>query len=322
MSQITIAVLGTTVLLGAAFLWTLLADRRRQHLQQRMKMVVTMTRSDDEPVAQPTLRRRLSRTGPSSLYNIGALWGWLDPALAAAGNRIGLPHLVVVACVAAVAAAGLAYQALALNPAIAILLGGVAALAAATLLLRLAQVRYRNRFLEDFPEALDMICRAVRAGLPVAEAMDVAAREIADPVGGELRRTLDEVKIGVELQDALQTTADRIRVPDFRFYVVALALQKRPGGGLAETLGNLSAVIRARKALRLKARALASESKASAAVLALLPFVVGGMMYFINRDLMSVLFTDSRGRFMMGVAFLSILTGVAVMSMIVKRSLR
>jgi tight adherence protein B len=322
MNQLTITVLGTTVLLGAAFLWTFLADRRRQHLQQRMKMVVSMTRSGEEVVASPTLRRRLSRTGQGSLYSVGALWARLDPALAAAGNRIGLPHLVVVACVAGVATVGLTYRVLGLNPAVAILLGGAAAVAAATLLLRYAQTRYRNSFLEDFPEALDMICRAVKAGLPVAEAMDVAAREVADPVGGELRRTLDEVKIGVELQDALQTTADRIRVPDFRFYVVALALQKRTGGGLAETLGNLSSVIRARKALRLKARALSAESKASAAVLALLPFVVGGLMFLINRDLMSILFTDSRGRFMLGCAFVSLLIGIGVMSMIIKKSLR
>jgi tight adherence protein B len=322
MNQLTIAVLGTTVLLGAAFLWMVFADRRRQHLQQRMKMVVTMTRSGDVPVASPSLRRRLSRTGPSSLYSIGALWARLDPALAATGNRIGLPHLIVVACVAAVVAFGLAYRVLGLNPAVAILLVVPAALSASAFLLRLAQQRYQNRFLEDFPEALDMICRAVRAGLPVAEAMDVAAREIADPVGGEFRRTLDEVKIGVELQDALQTTADRIRVPDFRFYVVALALQKRTGGGLAETLGNLSSVIRARKALRLKARALSAESKASAGVLALLPFVVGGLMFLINHDLMMILFTDSRGRFMLGVATLSLVTGVGVMSSIIKRSLR
>jgi tight adherence protein B len=233
-----------------------------------------------------------------------------------------LAHLIVVACVAAAAAFALASQVLGLNPAVALFLAGAAALAAATLLLRLAQARYRNRFLEDFPEALDMICRAVRAGLPVAEAMDVAAREIADPVGGEFRRTLDEVKIGVEIQDALQTTADRIRVPDFRFYVVALALQKRTGGGLAETLGNLSSVIRARKALRLKARSLASEAKASATVLAFLPFVVGGLMYLVNRDLMSVLFTDPRGRFMMGCAFVSIVMGAFTMSTIIKRSLR
>jgi tight adherence protein B len=162
----------------------------------------------------------------------------------------------------------------------------------------------------------------VRAGLPVNEALAVAGREIIDPVGSELRRTLDQVQIGVHMNDALPETADRIRVPDFRFLVVALALQQRTGGSLAETLGNLSGVIRARKALRQRAKSLSAEAKASATVLAILPFVIGGLMYVINRDLAMALLDNSRGRFMVGVAFLSLVAGLTTMAMIVKRALR
>jgi tight adherence protein B len=130
------------------------------------------------------------------------------------------------------------------------------------------------------------------------------------------------MQIGVEMIAALEQMADRVRVPDFRFLVVALTLQRKTGGALAETLTNLSAVIRARKALRLKARALSAEAKASAAVLAALPFVVGVLMYILNRDLGNVLLYDPRGRFMIGVAFLSLLTGLGIMSAMVKRALR
>jgi len=318
-----IAALGTMVLLGAAFLWTALADRRRGSLQQRLKAVVTITRSADEPVATLTLGRRLSRAGPGSFYSLpAAFWERLDSEFAAAGNRIGLPHLVVAACVAAIIVFGLVSRVLALNLGFAVLLGGAAALAAAIALLRLAQSRYRNRFLDVFPNALDLICRAVTAGLAVTEAMAVAAREIADPVGRELRQVLDEVRIGVEPHDALERAANRTRVADFRFFAVAIKLQKRTGGSLAETLANLSAVIRARKMLRLKARALSAETKASAFVLALLPFVVGGLMYVINRNLMSVLFSDPRGQMMLGFASLSLLAGIAVMAVLIKRSVR
>ncbi|SRR6266851_6613917 len=322
MSGLGIAVLGTVVLFGAALFWTVFAGRRRQSLQQRLKAVVTMTPSEDEPGPSLTLRRRLSQSGPVNLRSLpGALWARLNADFAAAGNRIGWPHLVAVASIVLVAVFGLV-RLLVVHPALAILLGVAAALAAAVGLLRLAQAKYRTRFLEVFPDALDLICRAVKAGLPVGEAMAVAAREISEPVGSELRRTLDEVQIGVEPQDALQRTADRIRVPDFRFYVVAVALQKRTGGSLAETLTNLSTVIRARKALRLKARALSAETKASAFLLALLPFFVGGLMYVINRDMMSVLFTDSRGRLMVGLALLSLGMGIATMVVLIKRSLR
>ena len=166
------------------------------------------------------------------------------------------------------------------------------------------------------------MCRAVRAGLPVFDAMEVASREVIAPVGTELQRTLEEMRIGVDIDEALQHTADRIRVPDFRFFVVALKLQRRTGGGLAETLANLSNIIRRRKEIRLKARALSAESKASAAVLAVLPFAVGALLFFLNPSLMSVLLDDPRGRFMLGMAFLSLAIGVTVMAVIIRRSLR
>jgi tight adherence protein B len=152
--------------------------------------------------------------------------------------------------------------------------------------------------------------------------MEVAAREVPNPVGSELQRTIEEMRIGVDIDEALQHTADRIRVPDFRFLVVALKLQRRTGGSLAETLANLSRIIRRRKEIRLKTRALTSESRASAAVLALLPFVVGGILFVLDRDLMSILLVDPRGRFMLGAAFLSVVSGIVVMAVMIKRSLR
>jgi tight adherence protein B len=103
---------------------------------------------------------------------------------------------------------------------------------------------------------------------------------------------------------------------------VALKLQRRTGGSLAETLGNLSRIIRRRREIRLKANALISEAKASAAVLGLLPFVVAGGLFFINRDLMRVMLVDPRGRLMLGLAFLSVVTGIIVMAAIIKKSLR
>ena len=97
---------------------------------------------------------------------------------------------------------------------------------------------------------------------------------------------------------------------------------KKTGGSLAETLGNLSAVIRGRKALRLKAKALSAEARAGAAVLAALPILLGGYMYLINRDFASALFVDPRGRFMLGIGFLSLITGLITMSVMVKRAMR
>jgi tight adherence protein B len=246
----------------------------------------------------------------------------LDAAFEATGKSIGILHLMIAGLIGPILVMPFASRVLSLNSTIVIGLGFAAAAAAPTLVLYMAQARYKRRFLDVFPDALDLVRRAVRAGLPVNEALAVAARDTGEPVGGELRRVLDQVQIGVPMIDALQQTADRIRVADFRFLVVALALQGRTGGSLAETLANLSGVIRARKALRLKVKALSAEAKASAAVLAALPFIVGGAMWLMNQDLAQALFVDPRGRFMVGVAFLSLVTGLTVMYMMVKRALR
>ena len=312
---ILVAVLGSTVLLGAVLFRVLRTERRRATLELRLKAIATAAPSADRLVMSLRRARQQRRPLPALLL------ARLDPALAAAGNRIGLLHLAATGIIA-VSMVGLVNALVQLRPALAIALAGAGAVGAPVLLLRLAQSRYQRQFLDIFPDALDLIVRAVRAGLPAPEAIELAAREVGAPVGSEFRRMLDEMRIGVEMEDALQDAADRIRVPDFRFFVVSLLLQRRTGGGIAETLSNLSIIIRQRKALRLKARALTAEATASATVVTTLPFVAGVGLFLINRELMSVLFVDPRGRQMLGIACLGLLFGIAAMKAIIKSCLR
>jgi tight adherence protein B len=300
---------------GLLLWWVVRSDNRRQFVQQRLSAFTRGGVSEPLPSLQRTIQQKVAFL-PKDLQ------AWLDAAFAGAGNRIGPLHLVAAGLLAAVITVAFANEVMDFNPVIVTLLGLAAMGLIPIVYLRVAQSRYRNRFLNVFPDALDLVRRGIRAGLPVNEALVVAAREISDPVGSELRRALDQVQVGVQMMDALHATADRIRVPDFRFMVVALALQQKTGGSLAETLANLSAVIRARKALRLKSRSLSAEAKMSAAVLAALPFIVGGAMYVLNRSLLLPLFVDPRGRFMVGLAFLSLLTGLAVMYVLVRRAVR
>jgi tight adherence protein B len=200
-------------------------------------------------------------------------------------------------------------------------LAGVAALYAPCLLVQFAQRRNQRRFLDSFPDALDLIVRAVKAGLPILEAIEAAASDVRGAVGIEFERMLGEIRIGVELEDALQDAAERIRVPDFRF-VASLLIQRRTGGGIAETLANLSAIIRQRRAVRIKARALTAETTASTGIVATMPLVAALGLFVINPEVMSVLFVDPRGRFMLGIAVVSLLLGIAVMKAMISRSLR
>jgi tight adherence protein B len=316
-NQIVLLLFAISIASGLMLWWVRRSDRRRQFVQQRLH-TITVGKDETEPAL------RLSRVPtPAAVFQLPRKFrARLDTAFEATGSRIGLLHLIIAGLIAAIIVIGFSSRILGLPLIYATLLGSLGAVVAPVFLLRIAQSRYRNHFFDVFPDVLDLVRRAVKAGLPVNEALASAGREIADPVGSELRRTLDQVQIGVPMIDALQQTSNRVRVADFRFLVVALSMQQKTGGSLAETLANLSAVIRARKALRLKARALSAEAKASAAVLAVLPFVVGGAMYLMNGDLMLSLFVDPRGRLMVGVAFLSLVTGLTTMAVMVKRAVR
>jgi tight adherence protein B len=313
--QILFVALGSTILFGVALAWALRAEQRRAIIEPRLKAISIATSSVDSVVV--SLRRpRLQRKALPVV-----LLSRLDSALAATGNRIALPHLVASATIAP-AAIGLVATVTLSQWALSVALAGVSAIGAPALLVRLLQSQNQRKFLDIFPDALDLIVRAVRVGLPIIEAIELAAREIRKPVGAELERILGELRIGVEIEDALQRAADRIRVPDFRFFVVSLLLHRETGGSIAEILSNLSTVIRQRKALRTKARALTAEATSSAAVVAVMPFIAGLGLFLINRQLMSIMLFDPRGRFMLGVAAVGLLLGMLVMNAMIKKSLR
>jgi tight adherence protein B len=314
-------VLTASALLGAGLWAALRIERHRERREQRLK-TITMTAPVDELLGV-SLRRPLPRGGRLRAFVSlpAGLWARLEAAFAAAGNRIGLPQLVLTG-IAAAALTGLVARFMGINSVLVIGLSTAAAAAAARYLLHFAQRRYQRRFLDAFPDAIDLIVRAVKAGLPALDAIDLAAREIAAPVGTEFQKVLDDTRIGVAMADALNHAADRIRVPDFRFFVASIVLQRRTGGGLAETLVNLSTLIRQRRTLRLKARALTAESKASATLISIMPFVAAAGLYLVKPDMMSLLFVDHRGRFMLGFAILSLLLGIATMNAIIRRTLR
>ena len=319
--QFLLMVLAASALLGAGLWAALRIERHRQRREQRLK-TITMAAPVDELLGV-SLRRPLPRGGRRRAFVSlpEGLWAHLEAAFAAAGSRIGLPQLVLTG-IAAAALTASAARFMGFNSVLVIGLSAAAAAAAARYLLRFAQLRYQRRFLDAFPDAIDLIVRAVKAGLPALDAIDFAAREVAAPVGTEFQKVLDDTRIGVAMADALNHAADRIRVPDFRFFVASIVLQRRTGGGLAETLANLSTLIRQRRTLRLKARALTAEAKSSAAVISITPFVAGAGLYLVKPDMMSVLFVDHRGRFMLGVAIVSLLLGIVTMSAIIRRTLR
>jgi tight adherence protein B len=155
--------------------------------------------------------------------------------------------------------------------------------------------------------------RALRAGLPISEAIVNAGQEIGDPVGVEFRGIEAGMRLGRDLDSLLWDIARRVDVPEFRFFIIALNVQRETGGNLAETLNNLSDVLRRRRAMRAKARAMASEARASTMILGSLPVVVTGILFITSPTYIMPMFTDVRGLVMCGVAFGMLVVGVVIM---------
>jgi len=151
-----------------------------------------------------------------------------------------------------------------------------------------------NKFNANFPDAIELMVRGLRSGLPISETLGVVAAEIGGPVGIEFRAVSDKMKIGRTMEAALQDTADRLGTAEFQFFVITLAIQRETGGNLAETLSNLADVLRKRAQMKLKIRAMSSESKASAYIVGSLPFVVFTLVWMINPNYMGHFFTDQR----------------------------
>ncbi len=151
-----------------------------------------------------------------------------------------------------------------------------------------------NKFNVNFPDAIELMVRGLRSGLPITETLGIVSGEIPGPVGAEFRAVADKMKIGRTMEAALQETADRLGTAEFQFFVITLAIQRETGGNLAETLSNLADVLRKRAQMKLKIRAMSAESKASAYIVGSLPFIVFGLVWFINPAYMADFFTDQR----------------------------
>jgi len=151
-----------------------------------------------------------------------------------------------------------------------------------------------NKFTTSFPDAIELLVRGLRSGLPVTETIGIVATEIGGPVGEEFTKVVDRMKIGRTMEDALQESAKRLDTAEFKFFCITLAIQKETGGNLAETLANLAEVLRKRAQMKLKIKAMSSESKASAYIVGSLPFIVFALIYSVNPNYVAGFFIEER----------------------------
>lgn len=260
-------------------------NRRKEIQAQLKKQEEALKKSTEGSLAILTERAEM-KGGPKKLYFIAAIIGF---AIVALLTTQGVPI----------------YLAIFVVPVLLLLLPKK--------IVRSKIKKREKKYLETLPDAIDVLVRGVRTGLPVNEGMRLVGKEMPEPVGPEFMRITDATAVGVTLEDALERSYTRMPLPEVNFFKIVLNIQKQTGGNLSEALGNLSNTLRERKKLKNKILALSSEAKASAMIIGSMPFLLGCLLYVISPDYISVLFTTFYGKILVGAGLFWMGIGVFVM---------
>jgi len=315
------AVVATLSILGfAALLFGRLTDARGKRLQRRLQRV-------GKPAHRPTneaLNIRLSEVN-SAIPALDRIIKQFMPRpkalrlrLERTGRRISLGEYCLATLLVALIFGGTLRIALGLAPVLALLAGVAAGFALPHIAVNRMIGRRIKTFTAQFPEAIDLIVRGLKSGLPVPVSMQTVAEEMPQPIAGVFRGIIERLSVGQTLEQALADAAERLPTPEFRFFVISLAIQRETGGNLAETLENLSDILRKRRQMRQKIKAMSSEAKASAWILGSLPFLLFGILAALNPGYVGPLFHDPRGMLMIGAALFSLSIGILVMAKMVR----
>jgi tight adherence protein B len=262
------------------------ANERRRLIQGKLKELERQRHKD----RRNTVRHLILQTGfPLSLR--GFVAGSAACGLAA-GGLLALAGMGKAVCL--IGAAG-------------------AALGPPRMALKFVIKRRQKRFIDHFANALDILVRGTRSGLPVGECLRIVARESPDPVGPEFEFLTESQRVGMTLKQALARSVERMPVTELQFFSIVLLIQQQTGGNLAATLENLSNVLRSRRRLIDKITALSSEAKASAAIIGSLPFLVGGALALVSPDYVGLLFSERIGNVLIVGGLVWMALGVFVM---------
>lgn len=270
-----------------------------------------VTRASIERVQQaqrlPRLNELLARTAPGQ-----ALQAWVGTS----GVRVSAAELMIMS--GALGLMGLVLPGTFGKPAV---LGAALGLALAVLpWWRVAHARRLRieRIERQFPQALDLMTRAMRAGHAFGSAVRMVAEELPEPLGQDFRILFDEMNYGVPAPTALAHLAERVPLPDVSYFVVAVMIQRESGGNLAELLDKIATIVRERLKLHGEIRTLSAEGRLSAIILTALPFAVGIVVHVVNPQFMGVLWTDTSGLRMVGAALLMMVLGTLWMRRIIR----
>ncbi|QRM53777.1 type II secretion system F family protein [Sinorhizobium sp. BG8] len=264
-------------------------SKRRKSVQDSLKDLEKKQKEQSRKSA-PTLKAKLSQAGLrisiTQFYIISGLFGLF---LSVASLIAGAP-LLVCGGLFIIAAAGLPRWAV-----------------------NFLVKRRLDKFLEEFPNALDIMVRSIKSGLPLTDALRLISAEGQEPVRSEFRRVVESQQMGLSVPEACTRMFNFIPLQEVNFFSIVIAIQSQAGGNLSEALGNLSRVLRERRKMRAKVSALSMEAKASAAIIGALPFIVAFLVYLTSPNYIMVLFTDPRGHLILGCSGIWMSIGILMM---------
>jgi len=278
---------------------------------KRVRERLYLLASADKPQAMPALAR------DRKLSDIPDVHAWLtkiprvvalDQLLLQAGSEQLVASLI--ASMVASLAVGMLLGGVMDWGWMSVLMLGLLFAAAPLVRMRWKRLRRLDKIVAELPDALDLICRALRAGHAFSATLSMVASQSPQPIAAEFKTTFDEINFGVSTKNALRNLAMRVPAPDMGFFVLAVSIQLETGGNLANLLGILGSLIRARFKFFGRVRVLAAEGKLSAYILAGLPFFLGGIIQLANPGYMNVLFADPTGIVVVEVAVASMLIGI------------
>ncbi|HTI82261.1 MAG TPA: type II secretion system F family protein [Acetobacteraceae bacterium] len=296
------------LLLLASGVWLIVDMRSKRQIDRQVALAL--------PPSQVNLPLSLRRQQQHSRWQIFHQILGYDPGVI---YMISPLYVVLFGCLAGCAIDYLGVQILQLSPP----LMAAGAIGAAVFLIRnlfgWQQRQFSGRLFRQLPDVVELVTSTVRAGLPVAEAFRIVAKEMPQPTAGQFDLVLKDLALGCSPEEALDGVNHRTHVAEYGMFAVTLAVQLRSGGSLAETLNTLGETVRQRVGLAGRARALAGEVIFSARALSCAPFVVGGLLYLTNPKMFTLLFTEHLGQLMLAYALSSVIVGTLVIQWMIRR---
>lgn len=269
-------------------------------------------RREGRAAADPAKRRKMILESLENMETKSVRKATLEQRVSRAGLSVS-PRLFLVGCaVFAAMTIGLVYL---LNDSLLVASGAgmVAALGVPNWALSFLTKRRMTKFIDEFPGAVDIIIRGVRAGLPVADCFRMIATDAPEPVRSEFRQIVESQTIGLSVGEATERFAERLPIAETSFFSIVINLQQRSGGNLSEALANLANVLRERKKMKAKIRAMSAEAKASAGIIGSLPFLVGIAVWLTTPSYIAILFTTNVGNVVIAGGLLWMAIGVVIM---------